>query len=205
MTGVQTCALPILFALIGLSLLDGDVRAVMWWAIVPAIGSVLLTFLVREVRPAPTAGASTDAVATHDQPLPRGFWRAAAPLIAVQAVNLPDTLLLLRLSQLGASTTHVVLAYIAFNTVYTLAAYPAGVIAATLPPTRVYAIGLGAFAIAYTGIGLVGTAGIAAYVLVAVYGLFPALTDGIGKSIVAHAAPRAIHGKAQGEIGRAHV
>lgn len=183
------------FALIGLSLLDGDVRAVMWWAVVPAVASVLLTLLVREAR-IPHTAESVDA--GHEQPLPTGFWRAIAPLVVVQLVNLPDTLLLLRLSQLGASTTNVVLAYIAFNAVYTLAAYPAGVVAASLRPTTVYAMGLAAFAVAYTGLGLLHTAGIAAYLLVALYGLFPALTDGIGKSIVAHAAPRAIHGKAQG-------
>lgn len=183
-----------IFALIGLSVLNGDVRAVMWWAIIPAVMSVLLTFLVRE----PTTPQSPTTAAPHEEPLSRHFWTTIAPIIVVQLVNLPDTLLLLRLNQLGASTTQVVLAYIAFNAVYTLAAYPAGVVAAALRPSRVYAVGLVAFAIAYTGLGLLHHAGVTAYLLVALYGLFPALTDGIGKSMVAHAAPRAIHGKAQG-------
>ena len=39
-----------LVALAGLALLDGDVRAVMWWAVVPAVLSTLLTLFVRERR-----------------------------------------------------------------------------------------------------------------------------------------------------------
>jgi MFS family permease len=182
-----------IFALIGLSLLDGDVRAVMWWAVLPAMASIALSLLIRE-SPAVRVPPGLES----QLPLPRSFWVAAGPLIAVQLVNLPDTLLLLRLSELGASTTQVVLAYIAFNAVYTLAAYPAGAIAANLRPARVYAVGLAAFAVAYMGLGIATSATPAVFLLVALYGMFPALTDGIGKSMVAHSAPRSIHGKVQG-------
>jgi MFS family permease len=152
-----------------------------------------LTLLIRE-----PAAAAQPVLPPPATPLPRTFWVTAGPLVAVQLVNLPDTLLLLRLSQLGASTTQVVLAYIAFNAVYTLTAYPAGAVAATMSPARVYAVGLTAFAVVYVGLGLATAATPAVFLLVALYGIFPALTDGIGKSMVAHSAPRSIHGKAQG-------
>ena len=48
-----------LLGLLALSLLNGDVRAALWWAVVPAVLSVLLVFLVRERRPdAPPARRS---------------------------------------------------------------------------------------------------------------------------------------------------
>lgn len=187
-----------LIALLGLAVLDGDVRAVMWWAIVPALLSVGFTFLVREPqRPAATIDSSVEPTLVA-LPLPTSFWRTATPLIVIAITNVPDTLLLLRLSELGASTTEVVLAYIAFNAVYTLAAYPAGLLASRIAPRHVYAIGLGAFALAFVTLGTATTAGPIAFTAVALYGLFPALTDGIGKAMVAASTPQHSHGRAQG-------
>ena len=182
---------PVL-ALIGLSVLHGDVRAVMWWAIIPATLSVGLTFLVRDHTPAAPREPK------QKLSLPRSFWVSAAPLIAIAMTNIPDTLLLLRLSQLGASTTQVVLAYVAYNAVYTLAAYPAGVLASSMAPRQVYALGLTTFGVVYITLGMIHTAGAAAFFVVAMYGLFPALTDGIGKTIVAQSTPPHMHGRAQG-------
>jgi MFS family permease len=123
---------------------------------------------------------------------------SAWPFIAVALTNLPDTMLLLRLSEMGMSTTHVVLSYVAFNTVYTLAAYPAGIIADKFSPHTVYAIGLIAFAATYITLGQMTTASPVAFVVVALYGFFPALTDGVGKAIVSHTIPKTLHGRGQG-------
>jgi len=182
-----------IIALIGLSLLNNDVRAVMWWAVVPAVLSMILTLFVKESRRVPAVRTKHPTVK-----LPSSFWKAAVPLIAISAINIPDTLLLLRLSQLGVSQTNVVLAYIAFNVVYTLSAYPAGVVASRLRPRSVYAIGMLAFGVTYFAIGQFTSQSAWLFVIVAMYGLFPALTDGIGKSIVALSTPREVHGQAQG-------
>lgn len=194
-----------LLGLLALALLDGDVRAAMWWAVVPAVLSVALVLLVREHRPA--TSTSTHAAAPRTpivrrltpsrSPLPRAFWRVAALLTVIALVNFPDALLLLRLMDLGFSTTEVVLAYVLFNLVYTLGAYPAGVLADRWPPAVVYAVGLAAFAVGYLGLGLVD-GGPWAYVLIAVYGLFPAFTDGVGKAWVSTLVPDAHRGRAQG-------
>ena len=118
-------------------------------------------------------------------------------LVAIAVVNFSDALLLLRVLQLGFSTTQVVLAYVLFNAVYTLLSYPAGVLTDRWPRPVVYAIGLVAFAVGYLGLGLTH-GGAPTYVLVAVYGLFPAFTDGVGKAWVASLVPRHQLGRAQG-------
>ncbi len=189
-----------LIALVGLALLDGDVRAVLWWAVVPAVASVLLTFLVVERRRTPEAQAApAPAVETAPvlrSPLPRAFWRVTLVLVGIAVVNFPDALLLLRVSDLGFSTTQVVLAYVVYNLVYALGSYPAGALSDRLPRPLVYGLGLLAFAVAYAGLGLVD-GGPWVFVLVAVYGLFPALTDGVGKAWIStlvgdeHRGPRA--------------
>jgi MFS family permease len=192
-----------LVALAGLALLDGDVRAVLWWAVVPAVLSVLLTLLVREKRrtPAPRAEEAPIAEAVPSpvprSPLPRSFWRVVGVLVAIAVVNFPDALLLLRVSDLGYSTTEVVLAYVVYNVVYTLGSYPAGAISDRLPRPVVYGVGLVAFGVAYGGLAIVGP-GAWVWVLVALYGLFPALTDGVGKAWISTLVGDEHRGRAQG-------
>ena len=183
-------------ALLGLMALGNSpqaLRTIMWWAVIPAVLSVIITFFVKDNKPIPAETNQIDAT-----PLPKSFWYAALPFIVFSLTNLPDTMLLLRLNQVGASMTHVVLAYIGFNLVYTFAAYPAGVIADKLSAYVVYAIGLVAFSITYIAIGRVSKESAIMYVAVALYGFFPALTDGIGKAIVSHTVPKTMHGRAQG-------
>lgn len=189
-----------LLGLAALAATGGDVRAAMWWAVVPAVLSVLLVLLVRERRRPPAAAPAPRPPRERlisRSPLPRPFWRVTALLVAIAAVNFPDALLLLRVMDLGFSTTEVVLAYVAFNLVYTLAAYPAGALADRWPPAVVYAVGLLAFAVGYLGLGMVD-GGPAVFVLIAVYGLFPAFTDGVGKAWVSSLVPDEHRGRAQG-------
>jgi MFS family permease len=199
-----------LIALAGLALLDGDVRAVMWWAVVPAVLSTLLTFLVvekRRDRPAApeTEAPIADSVALPEprrtvvprSPLPPAFWRVTIILVGIAVVNFPDALLLLRVSELGFTTTQVVLAYVVYNLVYTLGSYPAGAWSDRLPRPLVYGVGLLAFAAAYAGLGLVGHSGWV-FVLLAVYGVFPAFTDGVGKAWISGLVTDEHRGRAQG-------
>jgi MFS family permease len=123
-----------LLAIAGLWLLDGDVRAVAKWAIIPALLSGLLTLVVKDkfVRKEKIAKSFKAKVV-----LPASLKRSIAILVLVQLTNIPDALLLLRLHDIGLSTTMVVLAYAFANLVATLAAYPAGVIADKFSPQLV--------------------------------------------------------------------
>ena len=78
-----------------------------------------------------------------------------------------------------------------------------------MPPTRparsptggpracVYAVGLVAFGVGYLGLGLVD-GGPWVFVLIGVYGLFPAFTDGVGKAWISGLVPDVHRGRAQG-------
>lgn len=207
-----------LIGLLALAVHGDDVRAAMWWAVVPACVSTGLVLFLRERGAGGTANdtARSGTTTSHASatlptppavepvsrsarpPLPPGFWRVALPLTVIALVNFSDALLLLRLVALGFSTTEVVLAYVLFNAVYTLGSYPAGAWADRRHPSTVYAAGLAAFALAYVGLGLVGDGSAVAVVLVGLYGLFPALTDGVGKAWVVSLVDRAHVGRAQG-------
>ena len=182
-------------ALIGLAMLDGDVRAVAMWALIPAIISGLLTLFVREnfVKP---KKAEVNVKVKHP-PLPVPLKRSIALLVLIQLTNIPDVLLLLRLHDIGFSTQGVVLSYMLFSAVTVLAAFPGGAIADKYSPRIVYSVGLVAFAAAYATLGLTQNHTVALIAL-ALYGLFPALTDGVGKAWVAGLSEANHRGRAQG-------
>ena len=181
-------------ALIGLAMLDGDVRAVAKWALIPAIISGLLTLFVKE------SFVKVSRVKAEKKPhpqLPKALKRSIAVLVLIQLTNIPDLLLLLRLHDIGFSTQGVVLSYMLFSGVTVLAAFPGGYIADKFSPRVVYAVGLLAFAAAYATLGLTQNHSLALIALV-VYGLFPALTDGVGKAWIASLSEDNHRGRAQG-------
>lgn len=183
-----------LLALLGLYLLDGDVRKVALWAIIPAIISVSFTFFIKDKSraqiklepPKPTHGV-----------LPASLKRAISILVLIQLTNIPDALLLLRLHDIGFDTQGVVIAYVLFSSVTMLMAFPAGYFADRFSPQAVYTIGLVAFAIAYFTLGYTTNHLVAIFALM-LYGIFPALTDGVGKAWIAGLSEKDHRGRAQG-------
>ena len=169
-----------LIGLAGYQLLDHQIRPLLFVAIVPAVLSVLLIVLVREKRRVEPRTARQPLWAGM-RDLPRRFWRATAVVVGFGLVNFPDALLLLRLNEIGFSVVAVILAYVTYNLVYALASFPAGVLSDRLPRYAVFGFGLVFFAIGYLGLGLT-TNHAAAWVLIGVYGMFTACTDGVGKA-----------------------
>jgi len=181
-------------ALIGLSLLNDDVRAVAKWALIPAVLSGLLTLFVRENY---VKQSKQQVIESQDYKLSKDLKLRIFTLVAIQLTNIPDALLLLRLNQIGFSAKGVVASYMLFSAVSTLLAYPAGVIADKLNPRVVYAVGLITFGVGYLTLGLTNNHFVA-IVAIVIYGIFPALTDGVGKAWISSISPNAHRGKVQG-------
>jgi MFS family permease len=186
-----------LIALVGYELLDHQLRPLLWVAVVPAVLSAALVFVLREptrdlVEPPPSA-----AEARASKPLDPDFWRVVGILGVFSLVNFPDALLLLRLHEIGFSVVEVILAYVGYNVVYTVLSYPAGVVADKLSPQHVVAVGLLVFAVVYAGLGLT-TDHLAAWLLMGGYGAYTGLTDGVGKAWVSSLLPPESQGTGQG-------
>ena len=185
-----------LLGLAGYELLDHQIAPLLWVAVVPAVLSVALVFLVREPRRVLPRGSRT-AIFARVGELPRRYWRVTVVLVAFGVVNFPDALLLLRLNDIGFSVAEVILAYVGYNAVYALSSYPAGLLADRIPRPAVFGIGLVFFAIGYTGLGLT-TDAVTAWLLIGVYGLFTGLTDGVGKAWISSLVGSDLQGSAQG-------
>ena len=182
-----------LIALAGLSLLNDDVRAVAQWALIPALLSGLLTLFVRET----VRQKQQSTLQVEKTPLPGPLKKAIGILVLIQLTNIPDALLLLRLYDLNFSVQGVVLTYALYSFVTVLFAFPGGYLADKWAPQITYAIGLLAFAISYATLGLTSNKAIAVIALV-IYGIFPALTDGVGKAWIAKLSQPEHRGRAQG-------
>lgn len=181
-----------LLALGGYELLGHQLRPLLWVAVVPAVLSVLLVFAVQE-KPAPAAAVPTSGA----EKLGGRFWRVVAFLGLFSLVNFPDALLLLRLHDIGFGVTGVILAYVSYNLVYTALSFPAGVVADRLSPQTVVAVGLLVFGFVYTGLGATGDQ-LLSWLLLAGYGAYTGLTDGVGKAWVSELLPAGAQGTGQG-------
>ncbi len=169
-----------LIGLAGYELLDHQIAPLLYVAIVPAVLSVLLIFLVKE-KPRTGPRPPRQPLFSGLKDLSARYWRVTAVVVGFGLVNFPDALLLLRLNEIGFGVVPVILAYVTYNLVYALASFPAGLLADRLPRSAVFGIGLVFFAIGYIGLGLT-TDPLAAWLLIGVYGLFTACTDGVGKA-----------------------
>ncbi len=184
-----------LLGLVGYELLGHQIAPLLWVAVIPAVLSVALVFLVRETRR--VLPVQRKAIFARVRDLPGGYWRVTALLVAFGIINFPDALLLLRLNEIGFSVVEVILAYVGYNLVYALSSYPAGLLADRIPRPAVFGIGLVFFAIGYLGLGLT-TDTVAAWILIGVYGLFTGCTDGVGKAWISSLVGSELQGSAQG-------
>lgn len=170
----------------------GDLRPVFLLAAVPGVAT--LTLLSR-LPPDDTAPRVVDRSGTLPWRSPFGTYFVA--LIVFSIGNSSDVFLILRAQDLGLSHPQVVLAYALYNAIYAGTSLRAGTLADRLGKARVFRWGLGVFALVYVGFAVAPSA---AWVwpLFAVYGLYMALTDGVGRALVVDLVPSSARGRALG-------
>jgi MFS family permease len=173
-----------------------DIRPLFFVAFIPAIISVALVVFVREAKSGPAKTAPARSVSSRGE-YPRHFWRVLMFLALFGVVNFSDAFLILRAKALGLGFVAIIGAYVLYNVTYAGLSYPAGRLSDRVPRRIIFAIGLVVFATAYVGLGVITTS---AWVwpLLAVYGAFTALTDGVGKAWITDLLPADRHGSGLG-------
>ena len=120
-------------------------------------------------------------------------------LVLFSLANSSDAFLLLKTRELGFSPWAVVLAYSMFNVTYSLVSYPMGVLSDRIGRWRVIGIGWGIYALVYlTFAWLPQGFSWGVWPLMAIYGIYMALTEGVGKALIADFAPKEYRGTAMG-------
>ncbi len=180
---------PIL-ALLLLSAFNGNIRDVLWIAVIPAVLSTVAVLFIKDQDPATKRMPKLTRAETtpmNTQKLSPTVTRLIWVLAFFALANFPDALLILHLSQDGFGITEVIGMYLIFNIAYAALNFPFGMLADRLKPQHVYALGLLCFAIAYAGLALTHDRTISV-ILIVIYGGFSAANDVVGKSWVSKLA-----------------
>ena len=192
-------------------------RVILWTGAGLGLASLALSFLVQEAEGSEAEGSeaevAAESVASNSANersfaerkttlwlgMPNSYWLVLAVLGLFSLANSSDTFLLLRASDLGYSPWAVVLAYALFNVTYAGLAYPIGVLSDRLGRWRIIAVGWAIYAGVYAALALLPKSQAwGLWPLMAVYGVYMALTEGVGKALIADHAPKESRGAAMG-------
>lgn len=176
-----------------------DFRAVFWFAVLPAfLALALMVLAVREPRRSAT-------LRQVRFPLHRGelrrlgldYWLVIAVAFVFTLARFSEAFLVLRAQSAGLSVMLVPAVLVVMNVVYSLAAYPAGVIADRRGRRSVLVAGM--VCLIAADLVLAASAGISGVALgVALWGLHMGMTQGLLATLVADTAPTELRGTAFG-------
>lgn len=184
-------------------------RQVFLLSAVLGLASWILTFLVKDPNPQKQSNDASDRSVKYDlatetirlkiKSLPRSYWVVVAILLLFAFANSSDTFLLLRVQELGFSPWAVVLAYAVYNVLYAALSYPIGLLSDRIGRWALIGTGWFIYAAVYAGFAVCSPSNsLAVWVLLAFYGVYIALTDGVGKALIADVAPEFSRGTAMG-------
>ena len=181
-----------------MALLSDNIRAVLWFAVIPAVAAVLtLIFGVKE--PAPTAAASerTPIRWRTLRSLPPAFWRVVAIGGVFTLARFSEAFLILRAEDTGLGIGLVPMVMVVMSAIYALSAYPTGLLADRMSAGRLLLAGLVVLVLADAVLALADSAGVTLFGA-GLWGLHMGLTQGLLAKLVADSAPAALRGTAFG-------
>lgn len=186
-------ALGPIFAIIYLYYYPAQYSTLFIIAFVPGILGAFVTLLIKEKNVTTTHKATSSpgffSFLLYWRDSPTDFRALAFGLIFFAVINSSDLFILLMIKYRGASDLRVIQAYILYNLVYALAAYPFGIIADKLGLKRMFICGLGIFVLVYAGIAITSNY-LLICVLLALYGIYAAATEGISKAWATNIVPK---------------
>jgi MFS family permease len=181
-----------------MALLTDNIRAVLWFAVIPAVVSVLtLIFTVRE--PPRTADAPERPRIRWStlRQLPPAFWRVVAIGAVFTLARFSEAFLVLRAEDTGLSIGLVPMVMVVMSAVYALAAYPTGILADRMRASGLLLAGLIVLVLADLVLAFANSAGVT-LLGAGLWGLHMGLTQGLLAKLIADSAPPALRGTAFG-------
>jgi len=158
-----------------------SLRSLYWIAFVPAILGVVLIFFVRESKSA----GEQKPLSLRGKKLGAHYWLIVG-ISGIAYLGLSsDAFLILKAKDIGLTLPQVLIGYIAFNAVYSLAAYPIGKLSDRIRMEYLLCAGLLIYAVVYYGFASAETRTVV-FALFITYGLYAALTDGVVRALIAN-------------------
>ena len=164
-------------------------------SLVPAAAAVvLLVWRAREVRPAAVVQGSVAANPLRQ----RRFRRFLAAVIVFTLGNSSDAFLLLRAQDLGLPIAAAIGLLIVVNLVHAALAAPIGALSDRWGRKRVLLLGWGAYALVYLSLAITSAAW-QVWGIVAVYGIYYAASESVGKALAGDIVASPSRGMAYGQ------
>ena len=176
-------------ALLLLVLFPGQYTIIFLFAFMPGLISVALVFILKEKKQ-PVSTLKKGNFFSFFK-----YWKIASPeykrlvigLLFFSLFNSSDLFLILKAKEITNSDQVAIGAYILYNIVFALAAYPLGALADKLGIRKVFIYGMILFSIVYTIFGMTSSVMVlfGAFFL---YGIYAAATEGIAKAWITNMA-----------------
>jgi len=198
-------------ALVFMSVLASNIRAVLWIAVVPVFISVALLILFVREPEHPIAEARTAAANEAEGPSPkpallswisvrrlgRRYWMIVGLAAIFTLARFSEAFLVLRALRAGLVAANVPLVMIVMNVVYAALAYPSGRTSDRVHPRVLLFVGLLVLMAADLVLASGGSIGVV-LVGAALWGLHMAVTQGLFSKLIADEAPADLRGTAFG-------
>jgi MFS family permease len=163
---------------------EGSLRQFYFLSIIPGLFAVGLAFRLPETIKR-VKGAAQKVRRASLSKLPRSYFLFMLGWGVFSITNSSDAFLLLRARSNGSTMTSTVLMYCLFNLVYALLSPIFGKLSDRIGKPLMLKFSLVAFAMVYFGFAY----SISPWLLFPVYGIFMAMSEGIGKALIAEFVP----------------
>jgi MFS family permease len=183
---------------IGLMILfAGDMRAVFWWAVIPAaIAVALLVWGVEDV-PATAANGRPPLQLSDLRQMGRGFWAVVALGAVFSLARFSEAFLILRGSEVGMTAAFVPLVLVAMNVAYAAIAAPAGALSDRVERKQILAFSLVVLVVSDLVLALVPNV-VGLMVGAMLWGAHMGFSQGLLSALVADTAREEVRGTAFG-------
>jgi len=185
------------FALLSFS--SENFRQVFVFSLIPGILSVVLLILgVREPKSTTISKSRINPLNRQSlKKLSRDYWIIVIVALLFNLGNSSDAFLLLKARQVGIATPLIPLTIMIMNIVYSISAYPVGLLSDRIGRFGLLLSSFLLYAFIYLGFALVQTSW-AIWILFAFYGLYLGMSQGILLAMVAERVPATLRGTAFG-------
>jgi len=173
-----------------------DFRSIFLMAFLPGfVGVLLLLLFVREKKKQPLGNKFKLKGSWQEFDISFKIFLAISVIFAIG--NSSDAFLILRSQNLGLSAMAVILAYVVFNFTYAIFSAPAGIISDRIGPRKILISGFFLFGFVYLLFGIIRQSYFL-WFLFPLYGVYMALTEGVGKAYISNLVPSEKSGTAFG-------
>ena len=182
-----------------MQLYANDMRMVFWFAVIPALLSVLFVlFGVHETQRVPDKVTAGTPIQWRDlRDFDTAYWWVVLLGVMFTLARFSEAFLILKAHDGGLALALAPLVLVAMNLVYALGAYPAGVLADRMGPRGLLLASLAALIAADVLLAL-GDGLVMIFAGIALWGAHMALSQGLLSKLVADHAPAALRGSAFG-------